>query len=82
LHGLERLPSSGFRPRLSGASAPPDSPPHDPLPTKIFFSATALTLVVSTCTGIVMAWRYVRRKSMVLVTLAAGITVPVILLLL
>lgn len=64
------------------ASAPLDSPPHNSLPMKLFVAATALALLVSTCTGIVMAWRCVRRKSMVLVTLAAGITVPVILLLL
>lgn len=63
------------------ASAPPDPTPHNPLPMKLFFAATALALVVSTCSGIVMAWRYVRRKSMVVVTLAAGIVVPVILLL-
>ena len=64
------------------ASAPPDLPPHNPLPTKIFFLATALTLVVSTCTGVMMGWRYVRRKSTVLLTLAAGAIVPVVLLLL
>lgn len=64
------------------ASVLPDSPPHNPLPTKIFFAATALALVVSTCTGVVMAWRYARRKSTVLITLAAGAIVPVILLLL
>src|SRR5665213_3518464 len=64
------------------ASAPPDPTPHNPLPMKLFFATTALALVVSTCTGIVMAWRYVRRKSMVVVTLAAEIVVPVILLLL
>jgi hypothetical protein len=75
-------PPAPIRPEApKPASVPLDSPPHNSLPMKLFFAATALALVVSTCTDIVMAWRYVRRKSMALVTLAAGIVVPVILLL-
>ena len=52
----------------------------NPLPTKIFFAATAVALVISTCTGTVMAWKYARRKSSVLLLLAAGILVPIVLL--
>jgi hypothetical protein len=46
---------------------------------KIFFAATALALAVSTCTGLMMGWKYARRKSIVLLTLAAGVVIPAIL---
>ena len=59
--------------------APPDSPPN-PLPLKSFFTATALALVISTCTGVVMSWKYARRKSSVLLALAAGVLLPIVLL--
>jgi hypothetical protein len=59
--------------------ASPATPPPNSLPMKIFFAATALALAVSTCTGIMMGWKYARRKSMVLLTLAAGVFVPAIL---
>jgi hypothetical protein len=60
----------------------PATPPPNSLPTKIFFAATALALAVSTCTGIMMGWKYARRKSAVLLTLTAGVLLPAILLLL
>jgi hypothetical protein len=60
----------------------PAAPPPNSLPTKIFFAATALALAVSTCTGIMMGWKYARRKSAVLLTLTAGVLLPAILLLL
>ena len=63
------------------AAAPPPLRPN-PLPMKIFFAATALALVTSTCTGILMGWKFARRKWSVLLTLSAGIVLPVILLLL
>ena len=63
-------------------AATPTAPRPNPLPMKIFFAATALALVTSTCTGILMGWKYARRKSAVLLTLTAGIVLPVILLLL
>jgi hypothetical protein len=46
---------------------------------KIFFAATALALAVSTCTGLIMGWKYARRKSIALLTLAAGVLIPAIL---
>jgi hypothetical protein len=61
--------------------ATPVLPLHNPLPTKIFFATTALALVLSTCTGIVMARKYARRKSAAGATLLAGILIPVMLLL-
>ena len=55
------------------------TPPPNSLVIKIFFAATALALAVSTCTGLIMGWKYVRRKSIVLLTLAAGVLIPAIL---
>ncbi len=40
---------------------------------------TALALAVATCTGLIMGWKYARRKSIVLLTLAAGVLIPAIL---
>jgi hypothetical protein len=68
------------QPKPEGPKPPQSPPPPNPLPIKIFFAATALALVISTCTGIVMGWKYARRKSSVLLILAAGIAVPVVLL--
>src|SRR5271170_6002046 len=56
--------------------ASPTTPPPDSLPMKMFFAATALALAVSTCTGLTMGWKYARRKSIVLLTLAAGVLIP------
>lgn len=63
--------------------APPlTSPAPNPLPMKIFFAATALALVLSTCTGLWMSWKYARRKAIVAGVLLAGIACPLIALLL
>src|SRR5271170_7473487 len=56
--------------------ASPTTPPPDSLRMKMFFAATALALAVSTCTGLTMGWKYARRKSIVLLTLAAGVLIP------
>jgi len=61
---------------------PPASPVPNPLPMKIFFAATALALVLSTCTGLFMSWKYTRRKAVVSGVLLAGIVCPLLLLLL
>ena len=63
------------------APAPSAPPPPNPLPMKIFFAATALALVTSTCSGIVMAWKYARRKATVLLILAGGTALPIVLVL-
>jgi hypothetical protein len=65
---------------LKPAQAFPATPPPSSLPMKMFFAATALALAISTCTGIIMGWKYTRRKSIVLLTLATGVLVPAILL--
>jgi hypothetical protein len=58
--------------------ASPATPPNS-LIMKLFFAATALAIAVSTCTGLIMSWKYARRKSIVLLTLAAGVVIPAIL---
>lgn len=52
------------------------------LPMEVFFGATALALVISTCTGFFMSWKYARRKAVAGVVLLAGIVCPTLLLLL
>ena len=72
-------------PRPDGPKTPGPSPAAaypNPLPMKIFFAATALALVLSTCTGLFMSWRYARRKAIVVGVFFAGIACPLILLLL
>lgn len=54
----------------------------NPLPMKIFFGATALALVLSTSTGLFMAWQYARRKAFVVLIFVAGILAPLLMLLL
>jgi hypothetical protein len=61
---------------------PPVSPAPNPLPMKVFVGATALALVISTCTGLCMSWKYARRKAMFAGILLAGTVCPLILLLL
>jgi hypothetical protein len=67
--------------QLDGPKPEPPKPlpvqrPPNSLPMKLFFGATALALVLSTCTGLIMTWKYARRKSSVLLTLAAGVAIP------
>jgi hypothetical protein len=61
---------------------PPPLPAHNRLPTRIFFAATALALLVSTRTGIVMAGNSSVENQSLSSSLAAGILFPVILLVL
>lgn len=56
------------------------SPAPNPLPAKTFFAAAALALVLSTCTGLFMAWKYARRKTVVIAVFLAGLACPVFLL--
>lgn len=90
---LYTAPRKAAPPAAPKADAPkPEAPkpipspatpqPPNPLPMKIFFAATALALVLSTCTGIVMSWKYARRKLVVVGILLAGVACPLALLLL
>lgn len=53
-------------PKLDASKSPaptPASPTPSPLPTKIFFAAAALALVISTCTGLFMSWKVCAAQS-------------------
>jgi hypothetical protein len=68
------------------SSGPADSasakPKRNLLPMKVFFGLVALSLLISTLTGLYMAWRYSRKPKLVGSLLLAGILVPVLLSLL
>lgn len=55
-------------------------PKKNLLPMKLFFALVSLGLLLSTLTGLFMAYRYSRKPRLVNVTLAAGIAVPLLLL--
>jgi hypothetical protein len=63
------------------SEAPSTPPAPNALPMKIFFAATALALVVSTCTGLFMSWKYARRKVVFGGVFLAGVVCPLLLLL-
>jgi hypothetical protein len=52
------------------------------LPMKIFFGLVALSLLVSTLTGLYMAWRFSRKPKLIGVLLFGGVLVPLLLSLL
>jgi hypothetical protein len=66
------------KPLLPDAIAPK---PKNLLPMKLFFLLVSIGLVISTFTGIYMAYNYNRNKSWVTGLLVAGIAVPLLLLL-
>ncbi len=83
--GLKSDTSKSDTPKADPPKSPapsPASPPHNPLPMKIFFGATALALVISTCTGLFMSFKYTRRKAVVAAIFIAGTLLPLLLLLL
>jgi hypothetical protein len=59
----------------------PASPVPNPLPMKLFFAATALSLVIQTCIGLFMSWKYTRSKAVFFGVFFAGIACPLLLLL-
>jgi hypothetical protein len=64
------------------APKPPDAAPqktHNALPLKIFFLFVAMSLFVSTLTGIYMSYKYVRNGRLITAILAAGMILPVLL---
>ncbi|OOG64751.1 hypothetical protein B0E46_04895 [Rhodanobacter sp. B04] len=56
-------------------------PKKNLLPMKIFFVVVSLGLLLSTLTGIYMAYRYSRKPRLISSVLVAGIVVPLLLLL-
>jgi hypothetical protein len=52
---------------------------HSPSPMKFFFVFVALGLIVSTCLGLYMSYKFNRNKIAVTATLVAGIAIPALL---
>ena len=61
-------------------SAPPAAPPKSHLPMKIFFLLVSVSLLLSTLTGIYMAYKYSRGWLVMTGLLVAGVAVPLLLL--
>jgi hypothetical protein len=61
-------------------SAPPAAPPKSHLPMKIFFLLVSVSLLLSTLTGIYMAYKYSRGWLVMTGLLVAGVVVPLLLL--
>ena len=57
------------------------SPANSPSPLRYFFLAGALGLVITTILGIVMAFRFGRNQTGVILSLVGGVAVPVAFLL-
>lgn len=68
--------ATGSRP--SSATA---RPKKNLLPMKAFFALVALGLLISVLSGLYMAWRYSRKPLLFGMVLAAGVAVPLLLLL-
>lgn len=64
-----------------GARATPAPDRHALWPMKTFFVLVALSLALSALTGVYMGWRHARDRRRYGATLAAGVLVPVCLLL-
>ena len=55
--------------------------PANPIAMKAYFLVVSAVLIVSTFTGIYMAYKFTRNKGAILAVLAAGVVVPGLLLL-
>ena len=78
----EKLPEADMaRPfKPVPASGPPERK-QNLWPMKIFFAIVAGSLLLSTITGLYMAYTFIRNKKLVTVVLLAGIVIPVLVLL-
>ena len=81
LNPRRQAPPPAPKPDTPQAPRPePVQPPHNPLPIKIFFAITAIGLVISTLSGLVMSWKYTRSKGLTTAIFLAGIVIPLLLL--
>ena len=55
------------------------APQKSHLPMKIFFLLVAVSLLLSSLTGLYMSYKYIRNRKLVTAILLAGIIVPVVL---
>lgn len=78
-------PKASSAPATSDAptqiDAKPSAPNRKPWPMKAFFVLVALSLLLSTLTGVYMGWRCTRHRRRYGAILAAGIIVPALLML-
>ncbi|HEY0199832.1 MAG TPA: PepSY domain-containing protein [Rhodanobacter sp.] len=56
-----------------------EKPKKNLLPMKLFFALVSLSLLLSTLTGLYMAWRFSRKPKLIGAVFAAGIVVPLLL---
>lgn len=87
MHKKQSFEVPAKRPPPKASSAPartdakPSAPNRKPWPMKAFFVLVALSLLLSTVTGVYMGWRYTRHRRRYGAVLAAGIAVPALLML-
>ncbi|WIG57018.1 MAG: hypothetical protein OJF61_002806 [Rhodanobacteraceae bacterium] len=81
----KRAPKTSSAPATSDAPTQIDAKPSAPnrklWPMKAFFVLVALSLLLSTLTGVYMGWRCTRHRRRYGAILAAGIIVPALLML-
>lgn len=73
--------SAAAVPVPSRAPAPEPKPKHSPYPLKIFFLVVAISLCLSTFSGIYMAWAYSRNKVAIATLLVLGALIPLLMML-
>lgn len=89
LFGLHHSTKDGYRPpkpvavlsQIHNHQHLPPTNSKDSTPLRYFMLAAAIGLVATTVLGIVMAFRFNRRKAPVIICLAAGVAIPVVVLL-
>ncbi|MEW9571124.1 PepSY domain-containing protein [Rhodanobacter sp. Si-c] len=72
---VDAVPAAAMRPAVDAAR--PKG--RNPLPLKVFTALIALSLALSTLTGLYMAWRYSRHAGRIVAVFLAGIAVPILL---
>ncbi len=77
-----RVAADGLRAVPVQAGSAAARPKKNLLPMKLFFALVSLSLLLSTLTGLYMAWRFSRRPRLIGGLLLAGVVVPVLLSLL
>lgn len=76
-----RAAAQAIDPPQARAKPAPATHQRNVWPMKIFFVLVALSLMLSTLTGVYMGWRYTRNRRRYGAILAAGIIVPALLML-
>ena len=79
---VKRTEGAEARPGKLEATTSPTGKKQNLWPMKIFFAIVAGSLLLSTITGLYMAYTYIRNKTLVTAALLAGIIIPVLFLLL